>query len=96
VPYRFYPSEARKLAEKIIAEELTGKEYDEDDAKELSLTICERIKNGVKSKSPTQYLTVSSADRPHSISVTCVLTDAQSVMVPTLIDCCLCCVCAQH
>lgn len=52
MPYRFYPSEARKLAEKIIAEELTGKEYDEDDAKELSLTICERIKNGVKSKSP--------------------------------------------
>lgn len=52
MPYRFYPSEARKLAEKIIAEELTGKEYDEDDAKDLSLTICERIKNGVKSKYP--------------------------------------------
>lgn len=45
---RFYPSEARKVAEKIIAEELMGKEYDEDDAKELSLTICERIKAAVK------------------------------------------------
>lgn len=38
------------LAEKIIAEELQGKEFDEDDAKEWSLVIADRIKTGVKGK----------------------------------------------
>jgi len=45
---RFYPSEARKIAEKIMEEELKDKVYDEDDAKEWSLAICERIKSSVK------------------------------------------------
>ena len=48
--HRFYPSEARTLAEKIITKELTGKEFDEDEAKEWSLNIADRIKAGVRGK----------------------------------------------
>ena len=47
-PCRFYPSQAKKVAEKIMEEELKDKVYDEDDAKEWSLVICDRIKAGVK------------------------------------------------
>jgi hypothetical protein len=54
---RFYPSEARKVAEQILAEELNGKEYDEDDAKEWSLTIAERVKAGVKGEQRRSLVT---------------------------------------
>lgn len=45
---RFYPSQARKIAEQVMEEELKDKVYDEEDAKEWSLTICDKIKAAVK------------------------------------------------
>jgi hypothetical protein len=64
---RFYPSEARRIAEKVIKEELTGKDYDEDDAKEWSLNIAERVKALVKGGS--RGLRTTLAHRPKRIFI---------------------------
>mmetsp|Transcript_27658 Transcript_27658/g.35953 ORF Transcript_27658/g.35953 Transcript_27658/m.35953 type:complete len:134 (+) Transcript_27658:115-516(+) len=45
---RFYASQVKALAEAIVQEELEGKTYDEEDAKEWSITICDRIRAKVK------------------------------------------------
>eukprot|EP00952_Eustigmatos_sp_NYUAD-ZCMA_P002605 11438-Eustigmatos_ZCMA.PRE.1 len=70
---KFYPSQARKVAEQIMAEELTGKEYDEDDAREWSLIIAERVKAGVKGEisQPRWRLVCDDAFKPdlHGVDV---------------------------
>ena len=47
---RFYPSQARVIGEKIVEEELRDQEFDEEDAKNWSLVICDKIRDAVISK----------------------------------------------
>jgi hypothetical protein len=47
---KFYPSIARKIAEKIVKAELDGQEYDEEDAKAWTLSIGDKVRDAVKSK----------------------------------------------
>ena len=48
---KFYPSKARAIAERVIAEELSGQQvYDEEDAKTWSLNISDKVRDAVKSK----------------------------------------------
>ena len=44
---RFYPSQAKALADKVIATELANQEYDEDDAKEWSVAISDKVREAV-------------------------------------------------
>ena len=70
-PYssRFFPSEAKALAEKVIRGELNNQTYDEEDAKVWSVDIGNKIREAMASKSrPTPYCVVSSViiSEPHS------------------------------
>lgn len=47
---KFYPSQAKKIADRVIHEELDEKEYDEEDAKDWCLNICDKIKAAVKTE----------------------------------------------
>lgn len=47
---RFYPSKAKQIAEKIIADELNGVTYDEEDAKNWSLNISDKVREAVHGK----------------------------------------------
>lgn len=44
---RFYPSKAKAIAERVIAEELQNATYDEEDAKIWSLNISDKVREGV-------------------------------------------------
>jgi hypothetical protein len=44
---RFYPSKAKQIADKIISDELNGVSYDEEDAKNWSLNISDKIREAV-------------------------------------------------
>lgn len=44
---RFYPSTAKAIADKIIADELSDVKYDEDEAKTWSLSISDKIREAV-------------------------------------------------
>ena len=45
---RFYPSAAKAIADKIINEELEGRVYDEEESKDLSLNISNRVREAVQ------------------------------------------------
>ncbi len=47
---RFYPSKAKAIADKIIADELTGVKYDEEDAKVNSMNISDKVREAVNGK----------------------------------------------
>jgi len=47
---RFYPSMAKEIADNILKDELNGQVYDEEDAKNLSLNISDRIREAVYGK----------------------------------------------
>ena len=54
--FRFYPSKAKLIGDKIISEELTGTTYDEEDAKNWSLNISDKIREAVhESLGDTRY-----------------------------------------
>lgn len=44
---RFYPSTAKVIGDKIIADELSDVKYDEDEAKTWSLNISDKIREAV-------------------------------------------------
>lgn len=44
---RFYPSTAKAIADKIIADELSDVKYDEDEAKTWSLSISDKVREAV-------------------------------------------------
>jgi hypothetical protein len=50
INYRFYPSQARAVAEKVISEELKDAVYDEDDAKDWSVLISDKVRDAVVGK----------------------------------------------
>lgn len=54
----FYPSQAKAIAEKCVKAELTGKEYDEEDAKEWSLNIADAIREQAKTLKIPRYKVV--------------------------------------
>lgn len=41
---RFYPSKAKIIAEKVMAEELEGAAYDEEEAKNWSMNISDKVR----------------------------------------------------
>uniref|UniRef100_A0A7R9YER0 Uncharacterized protein n=1 Tax=Pinguiococcus pyrenoidosus TaxID=172671 RepID=A0A7R9YER0_9STRA len=45
---RFYPSQVQKIAKEVLLAELEGKTYNEEESKDLSLGLCELIKERVK------------------------------------------------
>lgn len=45
--FRFYPSKAKEIADKIIEEELNGAVYDDADAKSWSVTISDKVREKV-------------------------------------------------
>lgn len=45
--HRFYPSKAKAIGDRVIAEELNGVVYDEEDAKHWSITISDKIREAV-------------------------------------------------
>ena len=45
---RFYPSQAKKLAQEIVESELNGQEFDEEDARMWSLNIGDKVRDAVK------------------------------------------------
>jgi hypothetical protein len=47
---RFYPSKAKQIGDKIIADELNGAVFDEDDAKNWSLNISDKVREAVCGK----------------------------------------------
>jgi hypothetical protein len=47
-PFRFLSSAVKKIVDVVLEAELTGKEYEQEDAKEWSINICENIKKRVK------------------------------------------------
>lgn len=47
---RFYPSTAKAIADKIIADELSDVKYDEDEAKTWSLSISDKVREAVTDK----------------------------------------------
>jgi hypothetical protein len=44
---RFYPSAAKTIADKILAEELNGQVFDEEEAKTWSLNISDKVREAV-------------------------------------------------
>ena len=46
--YRFYPSTAKEIADKILADELSNQVYDENEAKDWSLTISDKVRDAVQ------------------------------------------------
>ena len=55
---RFYPSKAKQIGERIIAEELNGTTYDEEDAKNWSLNISDKIREAVFGEKSLSILAV--------------------------------------
>ena len=49
--HRFYPSEAKALAEKVVKAELDNQTYDEEDSKAWSVDIGNKIRESMSSKS---------------------------------------------
>lgn len=47
IEIRFYPSKAKQIAERIISEELNGTVYEEEDAKNWSLNISDKVREAV-------------------------------------------------
>lgn len=47
---KFYPSKARAIAQRVIAEELASQTYDEEEARTWSLNISDKVRDAVKSK----------------------------------------------
>lgn len=47
---RFYPSKAKVIAEKIMADELNGTVYDEEEAKNWSLNISDKVREAIHGK----------------------------------------------
>ena len=45
--YRFYPSKAKEIAERIIAEELADALYDDSEARNWSLNISDKVREKV-------------------------------------------------
>mmetsp|Transcript_8485 Transcript_8485/g.17012 ORF Transcript_8485/g.17012 Transcript_8485/m.17012 type:complete len:133 (+) Transcript_8485:36-434(+) len=58
---KFLPAAVKAIAEQVLQEELGGKEYDEDEAKEWSLNVCENIKTRVKDLNIPRYKIVVQA-----------------------------------
>ncbi|CAM9486983.1 unnamed protein product [Chrysoparadoxa australica] len=52
---KFYPSEVRAIAQKAVNQELDGKQYDEEEAKEWSLNIADEIRAEVSKLNITRY-----------------------------------------
>ena len=46
----FYPSQAKALADEVLKAELNNQEFDEDDAKEWSVQISDKVREAVTSK----------------------------------------------
>ena len=44
---RFYPSQAKKLADSILETELANQEYDEEDAKDWSVNISDKVREAI-------------------------------------------------
>uniref|UniRef100_A0A7S3HL07 Dynein light chain n=1 Tax=Spumella elongata TaxID=89044 RepID=A0A7S3HL07_9STRA len=44
---RFFPSKGKAIADKIISDELNGAVYDEEDAKNWSINISDRVREAV-------------------------------------------------
>lgn len=49
---RFYPSRAKAIAESVIASELTGQVFEEEDAKIWSLNISDKVREAVSTSIP--------------------------------------------
>ncbi len=49
-PFRFYPSVAKKIAYDIAHAELHDQDYDEEDAKNWSLVLSDKIRDALRSK----------------------------------------------
>lgn len=47
---RFFPSKGKAIADKVISDELTGAVYDEEDAKNWSINISDRVREAVTGK----------------------------------------------
>ena len=47
---RFYPSNAKKIADKIVADELANQAYDEEEAKYWGLNISDKVREAVHGK----------------------------------------------
>lgn len=47
--FRFFPSEAKALAEKVVRAELDNQTYDEEDAKVWSVDIGDKIREAIAS-----------------------------------------------
>lgn len=47
---RFYPSQAKKLAQAVVEAELNGQEFEEDDVKAWTLSIGDKVRDSVKGK----------------------------------------------
>lgn len=47
---RFYPSQAKKIAQDIVEAELNGQEFEEDDVKAWTLSIGDKVRDSVKGK----------------------------------------------
>ena len=48
--HRFYPSAAKKVAQKIVEDELQNAVYDQESAKDWSLNISDKVREAVYSK----------------------------------------------
>jgi hypothetical protein len=44
---RFFPSKAKAIGDRVIAEELNGTVYDEEDAKHWSINVSDKIREAV-------------------------------------------------
>lgn len=47
---KFYPSQAKKLAQAVVEAELNGQEFEEDDVKAWTLSIGDKVRDSVKGK----------------------------------------------
>ena len=48
--FRFYPSKAKAIAEKILNDELNGAVYNEEDAKIWSLNVSDKVREAIYGK----------------------------------------------
>lgn len=56
---KFYPSVAKKIADSILIEELSGRVYEEDEVNNISLSISDRVREAVTEKlNNTRYKVV--------------------------------------
>lgn len=47
---KFYPSKAKAIAEKIVAEELANQTFDEEDCKQWSINISDKVRDAIRSR----------------------------------------------